>query len=95
VLAKIVECQKDPDFLEALGEVEAEQRKLNARFLKEVARWKPADTDCKNLAPGIEYAGFLDNWGTVTAVPDALASCGKLGTTLASAGGLFGGDRAY
>jgi hypothetical protein len=96
VLEKIVECQKDKGFIEALNEgAEDAQVKLNKRFLKEVARWKEADTNCMNLAPAIEYMGFLNKWDRVASVPDAVESCGKLGTVINSAGGLFGGDRAY
>ena len=95
VLAKIVECQKDKAFLSALHEgIDANRLKLSKRFLKEVARWKEGDTDCSNLAPAIEYGGFLDHWSVIAAVPDVLESCGKLGTMINSAGGLFGGDRA-
>jgi hypothetical protein len=96
VLKKIVECQKDKEFLSALNEgVDATQKKLNVRLLKEVARWKPAETECANLPAGLEYGGFLDHWDRIAAVPDLIESCGKLGTMINTAGGLFGGDRAY
>jgi hypothetical protein len=97
VLAKLVECQNDKDFLTALDEgAAATRRKLNQRFLKqEVARWTAYDTNCANLAPAIAHGGFLDHWDVIAQVSDVADSCAKLGTMINSAGGLFGGDRGY
>lgn len=93
VLAKIVACQHDKSFLTALDEgVDAKQKKLNKRLLKEVAGW--TYRDCVAIPTAVQYAGFLEHWDMIVGVPSALDSCGKLGTTLNSAGGLFGGDVA-
>jgi hypothetical protein len=93
VLAKIVACQHDKSFLTALDEgVDARQKKLNKRLLKEVAGW--TYRDCVAIPTAVQYAGFLEHWDMIVEVPSALDSCGKLGTTLNSAGGLFGGDVA-
>jgi hypothetical protein len=93
VLVKIFECQKDKHFLEALDEgVEPKRRAADKKHLAQIVKWHY--TDCGALPTAIEEGGFLDHWSTVVDVPSALDSCGKLGTTLNSAGGLFGGDIA-
>ena len=94
VLPKIVECQKDPEFAAALDAgASAKQKKINARLLREVGKW-PENMSCGDLAPSYQYGGFTYHWDKLAAVPDALASCAKLGAAIREAGGLFGGDSA-
>jgi hypothetical protein len=93
VLEKIVACRKDKEFLSALDEgVDAKRKAANKKHLVQIVKWHY--TDCGALPTAIEDGGFLDNWSRVSAMPGILESCGKLGTALQAAGGLFGGDVA-
>jgi hypothetical protein len=93
VLEKIVACHKDKEFLSALDEgVDARRKAADKKHLAQIVKWHY--TDCGALPTAIEDGGFLDNWSRVSAMPGILESCGKLGTALQAAGGLFGGDVA-
>lgn len=93
VLVKILACHKDKQFLEALREgVDAKRRAADKKHLAQIVKWHYEF--CVDLPTAIEFGGFLDNWSIVSSVPSAVDSCGQLGTTLNSAGGLFGGDVA-
>jgi len=94
VLPKIAQCQKDPEFAAALDVgADAKQKKINAKLLREVSKW-PENMSCGDLAPSYQYGGFTYHWDKLAAVPDALASCAKLGAAIREAGGLFGGESA-
>jgi hypothetical protein len=93
VIVKIVDCHKDKQFLSALNEgVDAKRKAANKHHLKQIVSWRY--NDCGSLPTAIEDGGFLDHWSVVAGMPGILDSCGKLGTALQAAGGLFGGDVA-
>jgi hypothetical protein len=93
VLLKIVACHRDKQFLSALDKgVDAKRKVANKKHLAQIMKWRYSD--CGALPTAIEDSGFLDNWSTVSGTPGILYSCGKLGTAVRSAGGLFGGDVA-
>jgi hypothetical protein len=93
VLPRIVECQKDADFIAALNAgADRKQKKIIASLLREVADW-PENMKCSDLAPAYQYGGFIYHWDKFAAFPDALDSCAKLGVAIQAAGGLFGGEQ--
>jgi hypothetical protein len=94
VLAKIIECRKNPEFIAALeAGASAKDLKITKQLLKEVADW-PDNFSCGSLAASYQYGGFLYHWEKMAAAPDPLSSCAKLGAAIQSAGGLFGGEAA-
>jgi hypothetical protein len=92
VIAKIQECSADKEFAGALldGANAKDQKKIR-KLIAEIAEW-PINY-CNNLAANYQFEGLLNHWDQL-ADPAILESCGKLGTAVKAAGGLFGGDQA-
>jgi hypothetical protein len=99
VVTKIEACASDPTFIAALdaGATPA-QKKANAKLRKDYAENIGSLHDARDRCDtgkrfNFQHEGFFEHWD-VLAGSDALASCAALGTAIAKADGMPGGQVA-